>query len=215
MPIIRGYFENQSKRLLNDPYLSEDKKKDHNQILSKLIVASVYNISKYTIIICITVYICIYIWIILVQLFENYDQRTDYATAVNFFNFNVTHVSILNYTLEGKPDLNYTPIFYQTLIYVYFGLTTLATIGFGDYYPISDTERILGVGLFLIGSIVFSLLMGVFIQLLKKFLNLDIEFDDSEHLNFFFQVLAKFNYGVKIDPNVTMKIIKFFEYKWK
>jgi hypothetical protein len=73
MPIIRGYFENQSKRLLNDPYLSEDKKKDHNQILSKLIVASVYNISKYTIIICITVYICIYIWIILVQLFENYD----------------------------------------------------------------------------------------------------------------------------------------------
>jgi hypothetical protein len=91
----------------------------------------------------------------------------------------------------------------------------LATIGFGDYYPISDTERILGVALFLIGSIVFSLLMGVFIQLLKKFLNLDIEFDDSENLNFFFQVLAKFNYGVKIDPDVTIKIIKFFEYKWK
>ena len=91
----------------------------------------------------------------------------------------------------------------------------MATIGFGDYYPISDTERILGVALFLIGSIVFSLLMGVFIQLLKKFLNLDIEFDDSENLNFFFQVLAKFNYGVKIDHNVTIKIIKFFEYKWK
>ena len=34
-------------------------------------------------------------------------------------------------------------------------------------------------------------------------------------LNFFFQVLAKFNYGAKIDPNITIKIIKFFEYKWK
>ncbi len=57
--------------------------------------------------------------------------------------------------------------------------------------------------------------MGVFIQLLKKFLNLDIEFDDSENLNFFFQVLAKFNLGAKIDQIVTSKIIKFFEYKWK
>jgi len=42
-------------------------------------------------------------------------------------------------------------------------LTTLATIGFGDYYPISDTERVLGIALFLIGSVIFSLLMGVFI----------------------------------------------------
>jgi hypothetical protein len=101
------------------------------------------------------------------------------------------------------------------VIFIYFGLTTLTTIGFGDYSPISDLEKVLGVGLFLIGSIVFAFLMGVFIKLLKKFLNLDIEFDDSENLNFFFQVLAKFNLGAKINPNVTGKIIKFFEYKWK
>lgn len=30
MPIIRGYFENKSKKLLTDPTLSEDKKNDHN-----------------------------------------------------------------------------------------------------------------------------------------------------------------------------------------
>jgi hypothetical protein len=39
----------------------------------------------------------------------------------------------------------------------------MATVGLGDYYPISDTERVLGIALFLIGSIIFSLLMGVFI----------------------------------------------------
>jgi hypothetical protein len=66
MPIIRGYFENKSKKLLTDPVLSEDKKVDHNQILNKLIVSSVYNITKYVIIICITVYICTFVWIILV-----------------------------------------------------------------------------------------------------------------------------------------------------
>ena len=62
----------------------------------------------------------------------------------------------------------------------------MATIGLGDYFPLSDTERIFGIGLFLIGSVVFSLLMGYFIEILNKFLNLDIEFDDSENLNFFF-----------------------------
>jgi len=65
-------------------------------------------------------------------------------------------------------------------------LTTLATIGFGDYFPLSDTERVLGIGLFFIGSIVFAMLMGHFINILQKFLDLDIEFDDSENLNFFF-----------------------------
>jgi len=65
-------------------------------------------------------------------------------------------------------------------------LTTLATVGLGDYAPISDTERVLGIGLFIIGSVVFSFLMGNFIDILNRFFNLDIEFDDSENLNFFF-----------------------------
>lgn len=101
--------------------------------------------------------------------------------------------------MDGSPDDKYRSYFDQTLIFVYYGLTTLATIGLGDYSPISETEKVLGIGLFLIGSIVFAFLMGVFIKLLKKFINLDIEFDDSENLNFFFQVLAKFNKGVKIN----------------
>ena len=149
-------------------------------------MASVYNISKYIIIICITVYICTFIWIILVQLFENYDFRTDYGIEVNFFVYNASHYPIYGVTEDGKPDDKYRTYFDQTLIYIYYGLTTLATIGFGDYTPISDIEKVLGIGLFLIGSIVFAFLMGVFIKLLKKFLNLDIEFDDSENLNFFF-----------------------------
>ena len=65
-------------------------------------------------------------------------------------------------------------------------MTTLATVGLGDYYPLSETERVLGIGLFIIGSVVFSFLMGNFIDILNRFFNLDIEFDDSENLNFFF-----------------------------
>ena len=68
MPFIRGYFDSKSQKLMNDPILSEDKKNDHNQILNKLIAASIYNIIRNIIIIFVTVYMCTFIWLILVQL---------------------------------------------------------------------------------------------------------------------------------------------------
>jgi len=118
------------------------------------------------------------------------------------FTLNSTHFKIYNYTSDGRFNDHYRSYYEQTIIFNYFGLTTLATVGLGDYFPLSDTERILSIGLFLIGSVVFSLLLGVFIEVLNKFLNLDIEFDDSESLNFFSQVLAKFNYGANIDQKI-------------
>jgi len=103
MPLITGYFDNQSIKLLKDPVLSEDMKNDYNQILNKLVAASIFNITRISIIICVSVYICTFIWIILVFLLENYEERTDYSSAVNFFNFNITHLSILNHTVDGRP----------------------------------------------------------------------------------------------------------------
>lgn len=44
----------------------------------------------------------------------------------------------------------------------YWGFTTLATIGLGDYYPISDSERLMGCVLFLFGVLIFSVVNGNF-----------------------------------------------------
>ena len=52
---------------------------------------------------------------------------------------------------------------------IYYTFTTLSTIGFGDYRPLSDEERLFTVCVFLIGVSVFSYLMGVFIEIIKKF----------------------------------------------
>ena len=38
----------------------------------------------------------------------------------------------------------------------YFGVTTLATVGFGDFYPRTDIERIFCTVLMVIGVAVFS-----------------------------------------------------------
>lgn len=50
----------------------------------------------------------------------------------------------------------------MTRVYVntYFALTTLSTIGFGDFYPVSDYERLVGAFMLLFGVAIFSIFMG-------------------------------------------------------
>lgn len=55
---------------------------------------------------------------------------------------------------------------------VYFAFTTLSTVGFGDYYPISDLERVIGAIMLLAGVAIFSYIMGNFIEILNKFKDL-------------------------------------------
>jgi len=52
---------------------------------------------------------------------------------------------------------------------VYYTFTTLSTVGFGDFRPFADEERIFTVCIFIAGVSVFSYLMGIFIEILKKF----------------------------------------------
>ena len=44
----------------------------------------------------------------------------------------------------------------QAIIVCYFALTTLSTVGYGDLYPLSSREMILGIIFMLIGIVFFS-----------------------------------------------------------
>jgi voltage-gated potassium channel len=48
---------------------------------------------------------------------------------------------------------------------VYFILTTLSTCGYGDYYPVSILEKIIGSLIMFCGVTFFSLLMNGFITI--------------------------------------------------
>ena len=48
----------------------------------------------------------------------------------------------------------------------YFFFTTLSTVGFGDYYPVSNIERSIGILIFLFGVMTFSLILGNFAEIL-------------------------------------------------
>jgi voltage-gated potassium channel Kch len=51
---------------------------------------------------------------------------------------------------------------------MYFSLTILSTVGYGDYFPISPSEMLLTVIIMLMGVAVFSWIMGEFNVLLAN-----------------------------------------------
>jgi len=81
----------------------------------------------------------------------------------------------------------------------YFTFTTLATIGFGDYHPLADEERLWTVFVFISGVSVISYLMGVFTEIINKFQKLNKELDEGDRLELFFSLMKKLNGEKDID----------------
>ena len=82
---------------------------------------------------------------------------------------------------EDSEESNITDTWYYTFhldelnlkgqIYTscYFALTTLATVGYGDYYPISWIEQIVAVIVMLLGVAFFSYIIGNFIEIISSY----------------------------------------------
>lgn len=65
-----------------------------------------------------------------------------------------------------KFDLNSFSHSKVAIVSTYFAFTSLSTVGFGDYYPVSDMERLVGAFVLLFGVAIFSYIMGNFITIL-------------------------------------------------
>lgn len=100
------------------------------------------------------------------------------------------------------------------IISTYFALTTLSTAGLGDYYQVSDTERLVGSIYFLSGVALFSFIIGELEWMIGKFLKLDSEVDQQDELEMFFTMLRMFNNGNHIEGNLKQRIENFLGFKW-
>ena len=91
-----------------------------------------------------------------------------YFTGAFFYLFSTT--------LAGS-DVNFRTYFeietaqgqYKMLTVVYFTLTTLSTVGYGDLYWISNSEKIFGMFVMLAGVAFFSFIMNSFIDIISTF----------------------------------------------
>lgn len=93
-----------------------------------------------------------------------------------------------------------------TIQLLYFTFTTLSTVGFGDFSPKSNLERMLLAFGMLLGVAIFSILMGEFIEMLDEIKDVQSDFEEGDQLARFFGVLTTFNRGNQINIKLKRRV---------
>ena len=75
---------------------------------------------------------------------------------------------------------------------LYFALTTLSTVGYGDLYPISQREMMLGMFFMFFGIVFFSQIMGSFIEIIQEYDQRMGQDDKGSELNNWMTLLTRF-----------------------
>jgi hypothetical protein len=100
----------------------------------------------------------------------------------------------------------------QLIVSCYYALTTLSTVGYGDYYPISSLERIIAVIIMLGGVAFFSYIIGNFIEIIS---NTKMGTSDrSADLNNWLIQLQRYNKDQHLPKLLTTQIEQHFSYYW-
>ena len=69
----------------------------------------------------------------------------------------------------------------------------MSTVGFGDYAPRGNIERLLGSQILIFGVAIFSYIMGNFIAILDEFKNYHEPLENGDQLTRFFGTIQEFN----------------------
>lgn len=95
----------------------------------------------------------------------------------------------------------------------YYAITTLSTIGFGDFTPVSSSERLISSVILMFGVTVFSFIMGQFIEILMNYKSLWMV-GQHKDLSKWIALLSRFNNGNPLNKDLITKIEDFFDYYW-
>jgi hypothetical protein len=105
-------------------------------------------------------------------------------------------------------------IYVDIITLKYFSLTTLSTVGFGDFEPRSNAERLFIAFGMLGGIAIFSTILGNFIEMLDVIKDFSNDYEDFCKLNQFFGMIKKFNRGTEVELTLRKRIENYFEYRW-
>ena len=120
---------------------------------------------------------------------ETTDTAVEAATGqTNFIKYN---------NLEGLDNSH------KLIISCYFALTTLSTVGYGDYYPVSNIERTITVVIMLCGVAFFSFIMGNFIEIISNYEKKMGVVDKNGDLHNWLILLTRFNNNSPLPKLIT------------
>jgi hypothetical protein len=110
-------------------------------------------------------------------------------------------------------------IFKVVITLMYFMLTTLSTVGYGDYYPSSIAEKIVGIFIEIVGVTIFSILMNQFIDVVLNLMGEDESAIESELTSWFAMIRHIRNQPYKGSKDISHKlkntIEAHFKYFWQ
>jgi hypothetical protein len=107
----------------------------------------------------------------------------------------------------------------RLVLSMYFALTTLSTVGYGDFYPHSIVEKIFGAFFQIVGVTIFSLVMNAFVDVVMN--NSDSRFTNNEkELKKWLNIIKKIRYqptgeGKDISANLKAEIESHFKHFWE
>ena len=167
------------------------------KLSQKYMMLYVYKIVRLIIIAIIITYFIGCGWFLICTAFELPD-----ATKENTFT--------LEFGLRGESISNS----HRLIVSCYYALTTLSTVGYGDYYPISNSERIVAVLIMLGGVAFFSYIMGNFIEIISNYeKKMGIE-DKSGDLHNWLLQLTRFSNNSSLPKSLTLQIEDDFSHYW-
>lgn len=200
LSLIKTFNKSNTERKIKaNPILGEDVLEDHNHIDFIILAGQALKTVNLVLIIMNISYFLGMLFFIYCKVSKEMLLEFD-PTETEFF-------------LEDT-DIEHQSNVYTAIMISYFSFTSLTTVGFGDYHPVSAPERFLMAFYLLFGVAIFSFIMGTFIAILNEFKLLTSELEFGDELTKFFHVIKRFNGGKGIDPDFQDRMEKYFQYKW-
>ena len=155
-PVIRGYWQRKVDTLIIDPELKDDVISDNIKIHRQLYIFYYIKLIYLSILIILVAYMMGMSWYIYVDFQKDHLSNKNHEQHViegnNFYDVPWKQ-------FNGK-SLNEMEPARITLISIYYSLTTISVVGFGDFYPINSQERLVCVLFFMCGIISLSFIQG-------------------------------------------------------
>lgn len=103
----------------------------------------------------------------------------------------------------------------QTIKLIYYALTTLSTVGYGDFLPQNIAEKLVMSFILLIGVTIFSLIMNKLMDVLKDFKEIGLtEGKNTRDLAKWVGLITRINNGKPLEKDIVDKVEDFFEFYW-
>lgn len=192
--MIKSVFRRRLQSVIRNENKQKESNVDNNKIMLQIKIMYAFRVLRLIVTILILSYFLGTLWFI-------FSKRTT-ATPEDYTFFN-------EYDLADREDSE------NLIIVVYFAFTTLSTVGFGDYNPKSELERIITTFILLIGVACFSYIMGQFIEILMNFQTVTADNEDSENLSKWLGLLAHFNKNRPLSKEMTKRFEQYFDYYWQ